>query len=1068
MSNVQHNFSRSCELYSSRKRSKPGSQEHSDTPPPITTRFFYASRWNIDDHAQAGSNPEAMKVQLLPFTELDNARLESAWRRYARNVLGWDARKSKVRTRLRRHTQPGKAARGRSVAQGTPDSRGVQGLDIGQKEEEREDNGVDSKAWPDSDSGSSVRETFLAEGLGPDATDEESEAPSSAYGTPTPSRVSTIRRRPGEEPNRTVQRISSSLGETNMEGPLGDPDAAGQRSGSRTFSTSRARGRLDVSEPSSKQDTSRPPNSAPATRLETKTPKSRTPYLARTKAPKKQPSRKRDRSLLKRFADSDVPKASHDARPSSAKPQKIQDAVAEDHDIPSPPPATKLKSVSSEPVGISRLRTVQFPEFEMQPLYWDPTADKAFVYRATWFYKSTMRPVRQDLANQLELGYNSIKPWTETYKDEVKSCLRIGPEAESKVVYDVPSLQPDDMDNGADIDDKYNDLLELDWKPLAIGSVGAPGVKEETDKRVPSSRHVIYADSQNAQILGSNQLPSKSRRVLGQVCEGKTVGIPVVRGFKQEAWEKLNLSKSDRLRIRTKASVPHVRGDRKPIDKENQPCVACQTEKDRARVSDLVLVIHGIGQKYSTRSEGWRFMHAMNDLRSEVRKTQDLPHMQPLLRKDLGQIMILPVEWRTKFSPETAGENSDDIRQDLRNGTSTDYSLADVTCKGIPNVRDVFNDVMLDIPYYMSSHREGMEQAMIQEANRIYRLFCQHNPGFAAHGRVHLVAHSLGSVMALSALSHQPTRISDLSQPAQDSRQDGEAWESSKDQLTLSHPKKQLNPATHNSQTTHSTNKNRSTPGPPTSPEAASRPASARPTKSHFAFDTKNVFFCGSPAGFFLLLHGANLVPRRGHAKPGLSAAAADIGGAVGRYGCMAVDNVYNVIHRNDPIAYRVNACVDPHYTALLKDASLPGVGASWFALWGGGARRPPVLQRVGHGGGAEHLDDVRPKLSNMPSTVELEEHHFHREEMAERKMRHLNDNGQIDWYTAPPGPGGFTEYLNILSAHSSYWTCQEFIRFLVLEVGREPGPEGAIVQLKAEKRSAWVKRDPSRVGVAM
>ena len=699
--------------------------------------------------------------------------------------------------------------------------------------------------------------------------------------------------------------------------------------------------------------------------------------------------------------------------------------------------------MNSEPVGVSRLRTVEFPDFEMKPLYWDPTADKAFVCRATWFYKSTMRPVRQDLANQLELGYNSIKPWTETYTDEVKSCLSIGPEAESKVVYDIPLLPTDETDLHPGSDDQYNDLLDLDWKRLSIGSVGGPGVKEETDKRVPSKRFAIYADSRNAQILGSKHLPSKSRRVLGQICEGKPIGVPVVRGFQQDAWEKLNLSKSDRARIKTRASVPRAPRDSKPIDKENKPCLACQTEKDRSRVSDLVLVIHGIGQKYSTRSEGWRFMHAINDLRSEVGKTQELPHMQPLLRKDLGQIMILPVEWRTKFTPETAGGKGDDIPQDLRNGASTDYSLADVTCKGIPNVRDVFNDVMLDIPYYMSSHREGMEQAMVQEANRIYRLFCQHNPGFDKHGRVHLVAHSLGSVMALSALSHQPTRISDLNLHAQGSGQDWEARESSKNQQTPSQ----------------------------TDLEIAGKQAPRNLDKSHFAFDTTNLFFCGSPAGFFLLLHGAKLRPRRGHTKPGLPATPADIGGVAGQYGCMAVANVYNVMHRNDPITYRINACVDPHYTALLKDASLPSAGAGWFALWGGRGARPPVLQRVGPPPSAEQAADDehsrRPRLpSNLPSTVELAEHQFHREAAAARALRHLNDNGQLDWYTAPPGPGGFTEYLNILSAHSSYWTCPEFIRFLVLEVGREPGPEGAIVQLRAEKRSAWVRRDPSRVGV--
>lgn len=35
-----------------------------------------------------------------------------------------------------------------------------------------------------------------------------------------------------------------------------------------------------------------------------------------------------------------------------------------------------------------------------------------------------------------------------------------------------------------------------------------------------------------------------------------------------------------------------------------------------------------------------------------------------------------------------------------------------------------------------------------------------------------------------------------------------------------------------------------------------------------FEFDTKSLFFCGSPAGFFLLLNHAPLLPRKGREKP--------------------------------------------------------------------------------------------------------------------------------------------------------------------------------------------------------
>lgn len=103
---------------------------------------------------------------------------------------------------------------------------------------------------------------------------------------------------------------------------------------------------------------------------------------------------------------------------------------------------------------------------------------------------------------------------------------------------------------------------------------------------------------------------------------------------------------------------------------------------------------------------------------------------------------------------------------------------------------------MLDIPYYLSHYKSKMIEAVTREANRIYRLWCKNNPGFEHSGRVHLIAHSLGSVMALDILSKQPTAL------------------------------------------------------------PLERDLSSAEINSQFLdFDTKNLFFCGSPAGFFLLLN---------------------------------------------------------------------------------------------------------------------------------------------------------------------------------------------------------------------
>ena len=98
-----------------------------------------------------------------------------------------------------------------------------------------------------------------------------------------------------------------------------------------------------------------------------------------------------------------------------------------------------------------------------------------------------------------------------------------------------------------------------------------------------------------------------------------------------------------------------------------------------------------------------------------------------------------------------------------------------------------------------------------------------------------------------------------------------------------------------------------------------------------------------------------------------------------------------------------------------------------------------------------------RPSLTaKLPSNIELETHDFTREEIAETRMQLLNDNGQIDYFISGGGGPLNIQYLNMLSAHSSYWILPDFVRFLVLEVGRMQGKDGALVALRAEKKKGW------------
>ncbi|CAG8050624.1 unnamed protein product [Penicillium nalgiovense] len=643
---------------------------------------------------------------------------------------------------------------------------------------------------------------------------------------------------------------------------------------------------------------------------------------------------------------------------------------------------------SKIPVGVSRLHLVELPNLKMKPIYWSPLQDISSVVRATWFYKNTMLPVETELANKLEEGYVYLKPWTDTWQDELNSCVENGADAELKIVHPLWTKQ-DSQPTTAQAPHSTDSPLDEADDPLRFDenrAAGGTSVQSESIKSYLTSS-AIYVDAINAQVLRPSLLPSVSRgrRPLNAIRKGRQIGIPVVRGFSRKSWEQLHPSKPNPIDVRhyirkTQSKSPAARGE--------QICYACKMEESRPPPTDLVLVIHGIGQKLSERMESFHFTHAINAFRREVNMELNNEPVWPHVRQDHGGIMVLPVNWRTNLSLDEP-----DVEPGI-DPASNNFSLADITPQTLPAIRSLISDVMLDIPYYLSHHKPKMVKAVIREANRVYRLWCKNNPGFQDHGRVHLIAHSLGSVMAVDILSQQPTHVP--------------RFDFSKTAL-------------------HS---------------------------DIFEFDTRHLFLCGSPVGFFLLLNKASLLPRKGRDKPGSDRddLLRGVAGEAGQYGCLAVDNLYNIMHTTDPIAYRVNAAVDSDLSNSLKMGSIPSSTSTFWQSFGSVFRwssTPPNL--------LPSTAPTRPAaVSKLPSNVELETHDFTREEIAEKRMLLLNDNGQIDYYLSGGGGPLNIQYLNMLSAHSSYWTLGDFVRFLVVEIARKQGREGTLLAFRSEKKKGW------------
>jgi hypothetical protein len=653
----------------------------------------------------------------------------------------------------------------------------------------------------------------------------------------------------------------------------------------------------------------------------------------------------------------------------------------------------------------------------MEPIYWSPVNDIASVVRGTWFYADNMLPVEVDVANMLESGYVELRAWSQTWTDELNSAAEVGAAGEMKILHKLWPEKPkkvlssrpgtsrgqgggqmltttdaeevDPEKERQEIAEHAGDLIDIssgkdnaDHKAAGSAPYGKEGVP-----RKYLNAGVIYANDKEAYMLSSSLQPSVyyGRRPLSNyIRKGHNIGIRVVRGFDQHTWDKLHPPKSTPKAARAREGVSASEGGVPAEERQRRDPSFAQSA--RPHVTDLVFVIHGIGQKLSERVESYHFTHAINSLRREVNVELGTDSVKAHLRPEQGGIMVLPVNWRLTLNLAEGGNEAAGNGQE--NPASNSYTLEDITPETLPSVRGIVSDVMLDIPYYLSrEYNPQIIAAVIREANKIYRLWCANNPGFADYGRVHIIAHSLGSVMAVDILSQQPTYVS---------------------------------------------------------PELVSKPQDQLPT-DHFIFDTKNLFLCGSPSGFFLLLKKSSLLPRRDRNKPGAdSDSMPGVAGEQGTYGCLAVDNIYNIINPYDPVAYRLNPAVDAHYAHALKQAWVPSRQSNWFG-------NPFNSSNVKH---STNLGTYKPSMvARLPSNVELETHNFTREEIAERKAFLLNDNGQIDYFLKYGGGTFEIQYLTMLGAHSSYWISRDFVGFIVQEVGRRAGREGVLGGMEAQKK---------------
>ncbi|KAI9247727.1 DDHD domain-containing protein [Sporodiniella umbellata] len=484
------------------------------------------------------------------------------------------------------------------------------------------------------------------------------------------------------------------------------------------------------------------------------------------------------------------------------------------------------------PVNEDHLFEVDVSQRTISPVYWEGPMFE--VRRATWFMQSDgWAPCEENLAEQIELGYYKHKP----YNTKVA------------VVEDEPTEEK-----------KLEEIVDKKWNLLGpyLG------------------QHIVYTGKNQAWLFSNSTSSKFAKSIITRLTNKQNLGgTRVLRGY-PEVEEMTKKSKNT-----TKPAVEDKESDaeeEQPQDQEFQEAedyLNQNSEEEVRKIDHIMFVIHGVGQKMSEKT-GHSFVQDV----SMMRKTLKLAYPAVMATTSTPQrpngIQVLPVMWRQDIKFGMAADDQDVLEADLGTFGVEDGcpTLDELTLEGVPNIRTVVSDVLMDVPLYMTPrYREQMTQIITREINRIYRLFIQRNPEFIEIGKISIFGHSLGSLLAFDMLALQPPNT----------------------------PTENLEDFRPNTNEKHKT--------------------------ATLLFPVDNFFAAGSPLGVILLLRGFKIASRKSldpsYVYQALSDMKAPSSSSI-NFCYPAVDNLYNIFHKSDPVAYRIEPLIARHYTTKLKPEPIP------------------------------------------------------------------------------------------------------------------------------------------------
>ena len=429
-----------------------------------------------------------------------------------------------------------------------------------------------------------------------------------------------------------------------------------------------------------------------------------------------------------------------------------------------------------------------------------------------------------------------------------------------------------------------------------------------------------------------------------------------------------------------------------------------EEEETLGPIRHLLFVIHGVGEAMWSREDASSnsIHEEMINIRlimqqqqiaewkknCETAKKENRPEQDPPNRVEL-----IPILWYDRIHSSS-------------NKLMT--SIQSTTLPTIPGLRDIANDVILDVLMYLTpAFCYDTLEIVTDRIIETYKIFNKIHPDFSANGgKCSLVGHSLGSVICWDLLSilkeynHKSpttttTDVIDLTSDSEDefgvhiSHHGGHASQVGYQQYASGENANEAKNGTYG-------------------------PCLPKPMERCLPFIPDFTMFLGSPLGLFLSLRGAHAVFDE------LRATTAGDGKGTSRVSpfTLPTGSMHNIFHPSDPIAYRIEPLLLAQGT---KDVPEP----VYLTREGEGVRLHVKALQMGNSisnfmGGLFQKMDERHELENKSND----------KSNAPLRFFLAGQNERVDYQLQPRVIDN--EYLSAVTAHSSYFANTDVIDYII------------------------------------